>query len=264
VTVIGTECQYACNAGFHGCGDACLSNISPDSCGASCSPCDLRNGTDRGCTAATSTCTYACSSGRADLDGDRGVAQSVTSSGCEYACPVVPTVAESCDILDNDCDGLTDEGLSADAFDGTFNTNDSCPVADAIPVVPENGSNTINATIYPMPSIGGADEDWYIVEVDENDGACFPFSNEPYRTVFTLTGIPAGSDYDLHIVDPDNCNAIEGVSAAGGNANESVTINFDGTCAFDDNRFFRIRVFRFGGGGGSCDDYQLGVAFQNR
>jgi hypothetical protein len=264
VTVVGGACVYGCNAGFHGCGDACLSNTSPDSCGTSCSPCDLRTGTERGCTAATSTCTYTCSGGRADLDGDRGVAQSVSSTGCEYACPVVPPTAESCDLRDDNCNGQADEGLAPDAFEGTFNTNDSCPVADAIPVVPENGSNTINATIYPMPSIGGTDEDWYIVEVDENDAVCFPFSTERYRAVFNLTGIPPGSDYDLHIVDPDNCGSIFGVSAAGGNANEQVSLDFDGTCGLDDNRLFRVRVFRFGNTGGSCDDYQLSVAFQNR
>ena len=38
VSVQGTSCVYTCNGGFHECGDACLSNTSPDSCGSSCTP----------------------------------------------------------------------------------------------------------------------------------------------------------------------------------------------------------------------------------
>ena len=284
VQVVGDQCIYSCLGGFHGCGDACLSNTSPDSCGTSCTPCQNRNNAVRGCTQATSTCTYSCDADARDLNSNLSVSQTSGSDGCEYQCPIFPTRAETCDTNDEDCDGLADEGLPADTFDRAggngVNTNDVCTVADAINAAPEGGVTTINANIYPMPSINGNDEDWYRVEVDENDALCVPFSTERYRVVFRLSGIPVGSDYDLSVHPDDNgscaSNVISGcggflsgasgtgscVSARSSNVDDGFHFDFDGTCAFDDNRFFRVRVRRFSGG--ACGNYQLSVAFNNR
>jgi hypothetical protein len=45
---------------------------------------------------------FVCYSGYSDLDPE--------IPGCEYACPVWPTISEVCNELDDDCDGLIDEG----------------------------------------------------------------------------------------------------------------------------------------------------------
>jgi hypothetical protein len=275
VVVTNDQCTYTCNGGFHACGDACLANNSPDSCGTSCTPCQLRNNAVRGCTEATSTCTYTCETDARDLNSNLGVPQSTSSDGCEYQCPVFPTATESCTALDEDCDGLVDEGLNADQFDRnstastpstTKNTNDTCAAADAFPTeIVEGSSNTINATIYPMPSLGTGnnDEDWYRVVVKEGGaGGCITGGlTEPYRTTVELTGIPAGSDYDLEVFQ-DNCSTSVGSSVRSGNADDVVNHRWDGVCCFgfvcgDDVFTYRVRVFRFQGG--SCDDYQLKV-----
>jgi len=51
-------------------------------------------------------CTYACNAGFKDLDLQ-------AANGCEYKCS--PTGTEECDGVDNDCDGLVDEMLTAPA-----------------------------------------------------------------------------------------------------------------------------------------------------
>jgi hypothetical protein len=53
-------------------------------------------------------------------------------------------------------------------------------------------------------------------------------------------------------------------SARSGNVDDGFQFDFNGTCAFDDNLFFRIRVRRFGALSGSCSDYRLAVSFTNR
>jgi hypothetical protein len=36
---VARVCQLSCDAGFHKCGNACVSNVDPATCGASCTPC---------------------------------------------------------------------------------------------------------------------------------------------------------------------------------------------------------------------------------
>ena len=76
-------------------------------CGMCSNACSFPNA-DARCTA--SVCVMgACNAGFVDLDGD-------PESGCEYACS--PTGAEACNSVDDDCDGMVDEGfdLSTDVM----------------------------------------------------------------------------------------------------------------------------------------------------
>ena len=71
-----------------------------DNCGRCGNVCRALNATPI-CDAGT--CAYsACDDGFADIVP--GVA------GCEYQCPVFPALAETCNNLDDDCDGAVDEG----------------------------------------------------------------------------------------------------------------------------------------------------------
>jgi hypothetical protein len=251
-------CLYSCNTGFHECGSQCLSNTSPDSCGTRCSPCDSRSNTLRGCTAATSTCTYQCAAQHYDLNNDMSVAQGVSSTGCEYLCDVATPGPEGCTGLDNDCNGVADDGLPGDQYEGAgYNGNDSCPARAILPNVVEGGQNTIGANIYPYPSIGGNDTDWYRVRVIEETGVCWPGSSETFCTTFRLHNMPANSDYDLSVRD-SSCTGTQingGVNGAG--VSETLRVRFGGTCGFNDDRDFFIRVNRFSGG--SCQNYSVTV-----
>jgi hypothetical protein len=68
-------------------------------CGPYCNACSLPFGTS---SCINGTCQLLrCDDGYVDLDNK-------SANGCEYAC--TPTGKESCNFLDDDCDGLVDEG----------------------------------------------------------------------------------------------------------------------------------------------------------
>ncbi len=98
----GGTCQDSCADSETQCGQDCVdtsSNLAH--CGACDTACALPHATPE-CT--DSTCRIAtCLDGYVDLDED-------PDNGCEYAC--VPDGEESCNDLDDDCDGMADEGLS--------------------------------------------------------------------------------------------------------------------------------------------------------
>jgi hypothetical protein len=66
-------------------------------CGNVCSPSSAIGG-----CAAGQCVIAACAPGHANLDGN-------AANGCEYACPVTPPTVESCNGLDDDCNGVVDD-----------------------------------------------------------------------------------------------------------------------------------------------------------
>jgi len=85
----------------------------PSNCGFCGHLCDLPNA-QSDCSnslCVITACVTSGASGFANVNGD-------PADGCEYACPVWPTVAEVCDEVDNDCDGDVDEdfNLQSDPF----------------------------------------------------------------------------------------------------------------------------------------------------
>ncbi len=258
VQVVGTTCVYTCNSGFHACGDACLASSSPDSCGSSCTPCLDRAHAARGCTQATSTCTYDCSNPYYDLNSDKNVNQSTSSDGCEYQCDVATPTAEQCDNLDNDCDGTPDDGLPLEANEpvNTCSTN-------ALEFGDISDNNTpVTFTGYKLYPAG--DEDHFKFRAHE-DEFNFCIGSEPYRTTIELLDVPAGRDFDLAVRD-GSCSGTVFTSAAGGNANETITLDWSGSCGSNDDRTFYVRVYPYPvtGPDDSCQAYRLRITHDRR
>ncbi|MBL90441.1 MAG: hypothetical protein CMH56_01325 [Myxococcales bacterium] len=198
----GTTC--VCDEGYNTCGAECLLP-SPDSCGPDCITCDLRSGSDRDCTSAT--CTYECQDYRFDLNNDLSATQGADSDGCEYTCANLSPLAETCNGIDDDCDGNVDEGLTPDGFEN----NDSCTLASNIGEA--NGSHDFTVSLYPE-----GDEDWLIIRGVEGDtDLCVPCIDDAslnlpqsYSATFELENVPAGLDVQLDVM-VDQCadNAAE-------------------------------------------------------
>jgi hypothetical protein len=89
-----------CPDGFTLCGDSCVDLMSdPDHCGSCDNACPGAENADPVCTGGT--CSTACREGYVDLDGD---------GDCETAC--TPTSdTETCNGLDDNCNGEIDEGF---------------------------------------------------------------------------------------------------------------------------------------------------------
>jgi hypothetical protein len=132
-------------------------------CGASCWASRPAHAYPTGCVAAK--CQYTCEPGYADLNGD------LNSPGgtCEYQCPVYPTSAETCDGIDNDCDGIIDEDLVVPPLGFCFQGIDGA--------VGTPGTETNNPCKGTAPQcidpdgVGGLPKGWYCnwqaaVEVD--------------------------------------------------------------------------------------------------
>ncbi|MBI5499484.1 MAG: SUMF1/EgtB/PvdO family nonheme iron enzyme [Deltaproteobacteria bacterium] len=105
----GGECDTSCNHiddDCNGTADDCVDITSdPDDCGVCGRRCRYPNAT--GACVDSECVLAACEDGYWDLDGN-------PDNGCEYECGPTdgsPPPAESCNNLDDDCDGLTDDGL---------------------------------------------------------------------------------------------------------------------------------------------------------
>ena len=80
--------------------------VDPNNCGSCGNVCNLPSVSVHDCI--NSGCEIVtCDSGWTDLDG-------VVSNGCEYECAVTNGGVETCDGLDNNCNGQTDEGFTAE------------------------------------------------------------------------------------------------------------------------------------------------------
>ena len=117
-------CEYSCtltNGGVEACGDGVDNNCNgqvdegfdfttdPVNCGACGTNCNSNTPfgtTVTGCVAGA--CVYACQAGFYDLNNDLSAGQA--GNGCEYSC--TPSGAEICDDVDNDCDGVVDDGVN--------------------------------------------------------------------------------------------------------------------------------------------------------
>jgi hypothetical protein len=106
----GGACEDSCTDRETQCGQDCVdTSSSVTHCGACDAACAPEHAT--GVCASSACAVEACHDGYVDLDED-------PANGCEYAC--VPDGDETCNDLDDDCDGVADEGLSC-APTGTGN-----------------------------------------------------------------------------------------------------------------------------------------------
>ena len=136
-TCVLGECHFSCLPGFHdndpaqpGCEYACIeTNDGVEQCDGFDNDCDLGladGGIDEdfdldsdvdNCGSCGHPClvlhaTAVCSAGVCGHGGcDPGFADLLPGvPGCEYTCPISPSVAESCNNIDDDCDGTIDDG----------------------------------------------------------------------------------------------------------------------------------------------------------
>ena len=101
---VDNDCDSSVDEGF----DVSADVNNCGACGQSCWSSPPLNSYPSDCVGGA--CQYTCATGFNDLNGDLN---SAVTDGCEYTGPVSPPVAEFCDGVDNDCDGVPDNGVTA-------------------------------------------------------------------------------------------------------------------------------------------------------
>jgi hypothetical protein len=228
----------ACNMNYQDCNkdpvDGCESNshVDASNCGSCGKACSFPNGVPA--CAGGSCVLQGCAAGYKDANANAG-------DGCELKCPVFPTSAEICNGLDDDCDGVIDNGLTLRAFypdadgDGFADAsgmpvqacaapagyapvNGDCDDASAArsPAVPEvcgdNLDNNCNGIVDdPQLCCPDKDGDGYL---SPKCGGADCDDNDPKANVAEICG--DGLDNDCNGVPDDNCAAGAYVSSTNG------------------------------------------------
>jgi hypothetical protein len=227
--------------------------------GCACAPIgDTRPcGADEGaCHAGTQTC------------GEEGWSE---CGGDEY----VASVVEACTGSDDDCDGITDEGLADDQWEN----NDVCSMARQLPNAEEGAEEPVlldDAALYHGAADAEADVDWFRISADERLGLCLPGSRECGFTMvvdFTLPEHALRNDYEMcvHHVVGDSCEDIVDTTCMNVDDDEgwdletgtySMALVWDGRCGLDSDRDFIVEV-RSPQGINACAPYTLAFSFSD-
>ena len=122
-------CTYRCEATFHDCSGACVSDTSVQGCGSSCAPCPTPANASPTC--ASTGCGYACVAPFLDCDGNAlngcevdGATDPTNCGACGMLCSYPNAVAacaggqcglSACSAGYLDCDGSSANGCEVDA-----------------------------------------------------------------------------------------------------------------------------------------------------
>jgi len=193
-------------------------------------------------------CTNACGP---------GLAECILGSSVNCTAPVPGN--ETCDGMDNDCDGQFDEGLAI----GDGGNDDSCAQADFRTITTGGTMDVTGQAIYHGDLTG--DVDYLRVDLIEmaNAGcAGHPGYQECFSYYFTLTDPPdLDLEFDVIMVPSGTADAVDQCMAMDPGStfhstDGTVGLTFDGTCSTTDEWSFFVRVHSVSGGI-SCHPYQL-------
>lgn len=274
--------EGACRAGIEQCVDGLWSSNCIGEVGPAEEICN--NGIDDNCdTRIDEECqcmvgeTQVCGTDEGQCTAGEIVCEAGSRWGDSCVGEVQPST-ESCNFVDNDCDGAVDWnnatgfGWRPDALE----TNETCNQATALDTAVDGGvwvsvpvADPANLTTYPT-MYPAADEDWYSFRAEEVSHTCVPgFSQCAFVFVVQLeiTDPAAKDDYEVcfatqtcGMVNPDTL-----FCSNSGRWEESansyvMAIKWEGVCGRDDSRDVRV-VVRSKGNAQACGYYQLHSRF---
>jgi hypothetical protein len=176
----------------------------------------------------------------------------ICQNGAPATCTPGTPIGESCNNVDDNCDGTIDNGAFSDAYE----PNPDCGTVEVLGSVGSDQSNTYTSmTIY-----SAGDYDYYALPLHETDSGCgcsFPSFDEDYRLTVRLT-VPSGAgSYEL-CSNINSCGWTAGqcVEIAAGSTGQIVR-DIDGGCPGDDNYTAYVRIRGDNAPAFECSPYTL-------
>ena len=234
-TVVACDGERACQ----GPADVCTGR-SADVPSSACGDARCQEPTPGTCDGATpGSCTNLTREETCGL-GVCEVTQSVCDAGIYTSCtPGTPQV-EACNDIDQDCNGFADNGI--DGAVDIYEPNDSCSAHYDMGTVNEGSTKTWSATAYRTDM--GNDPDFFRFYADEATHFCvIPGLPQSYSVTIVLTPPSSTGDcvnYDLYVYN-DSCVLLDR-SIHSSCTTDSVTYSWNGNCAVDDSKHFRIEM----------------------
>lgn len=208
-------------------------------------------------------CTNAAAGSQSCGVGDCRVTVARCNAGTQVTCTPGSPSAEVCDDRDNNCNGLTDDGLSGDGYE----VNNACSQPSNLGRIYTQAASGQPASVSVTPTLyGSGDTDVFRVDWSENDSSCGcgTSTDEDYALVATLT-VPANAGSYSICGQMDSCGLGTCVTVSAGSSG-SVTIWKDGCCSFlggcNDSGTGYFTVSGVGSPGYECSAYGLSVVTQ--
>ena len=177
-------------------------------------------------------------------------------NGAPNTCVPGSPQTETCNDLDDNCNGVVDDGNLSDGYE----PNPDCGSVRTLGAVGSDGSNTYNS----MNIYGSGDYDTYAIPMNETDNTCycgFPYLDEDYNANVTLT-VPNGAGSYEFCMNTNSCGWPAGYCfqvAAG--TTTTLTQQLDGSCPGSDNYTVYVRIRGNSTPGFSCHPYTLSYFF---
>lgn len=220
-----------------------------------CAPLDSTRecGTNEGvCAVGTQTCT---DTGWSECTGD------------DYVAPG----NEMCTGMDEDCDGMIDESLADDIFEGD-GRNDTCENARPLIDAEQDGEvvTVAGAALYHGEADAPQDSDWYVITADEATSLCVPGTDQCSYIFGAGIQLPEDSrdDYVLCIHEGECgdwvsslCTTDDGAEFDEETGTWLIAGTWNGVCGFDDSKTLFIEVRYNEENINSCRPYSMAFNF---
>lgn len=163
---------------------------------------------------------------------------------------------EVCNQLDDDCDGVVDDG----AFQDTFEPNETCAAYANVPPV---GSNQV-ITLTSQTVYGSGDNDYYRIVANESDSSCsccdLFCTDEDYQLRITLS-VPSGAGSYI-LCTGASCGSVGQycTEILAGQSNSWIW-TLDGACPANDSYEYFVRIYGDNSPASSCLPYTLQYQF---